>query len=272
MLCAGRATFAALTLLTAVSQAHAQVAELHYDLRVDIPVLVVASGWVIGAEFARPVLAAKECRWCELNPIDDAVRDALRWSKTTPANASSSVTAYALTPLAAIGLLAWAEAHDDSLSNFWVDIMSIAQAVTISTGVTQVFKFATARERPNVHILSEDEKSQTSQTSNNNTSFFSGHTNFAFSLAVAAGTVATMRNYRWAPWIWISGLVFATATAYFRVAGDSHYLTDVLAGAWTGAAFGIVVPYLLHRPLAEHGVSLNVSGTPGGFFVSAAWR
>jgi hypothetical protein len=62
----------------------------------------------------------------------------------------------------------------DALSNLLIDGMAIAEAVTISTGLTQLVKSSVARERPYVHQLSEAQKAHTTQPSNNNTSFFLG--------------------------------------------------------------------------------------------------
>lgn len=261
------------SLLGWVSSASAQVADLGYDLRIDIPVLTLAAGWGIAAEIARPALAAESCRWCDrsLNPVDSAVRDALRWRNTSTPDLLSSVIGYGVVPAAALGLLVFSESHDDALSNIWIDLLAVAEAVTLSSGLTQVVKFSAARERPFARVLPAAEKPDTAQPSNNNTSFFSGHTNLAFSLAVAAGTVATLRHYRWAPWVWVAGLVFATATGYLRIASDAHYFTDVVTGAFTGATLGFFVPYLLHRPLSRSGVSLHVNAVPGGAFASVSW-
>ncbi|HEY8146421.1 MAG TPA: phosphatase PAP2 family protein, partial [Kofleriaceae bacterium] len=69
----------------------------------------------------------------------------------------------------------------------------------------------------------------------------------AFSLAVAGGTVASIRGYKTAPVVWSIGLVSAAATGYFRMAADKHYATDVIAGAVTGGAIGFAVPWFLGR-------------------------
>ncbi len=102
------------------------------------------------------------------------------------------------------------------------------------------------------------------------TSFYSGHTNVAFSLAVSAGTVATLRGYRWAPWVWITGLSLATATGYLRVAGDKHYFTDVLAAAAMGSAIGFGVPFVFHRPSSPAVPNAAVANIPGGALVTLA--
>lgn len=149
-----------------------------------------------------------------------------------------------MAPFVALGGLALVGAHDEALKSWPVDALVVTEAVAIAACVNQIVKFSFGRERPIVHALASAEKLTAAQPSDNNTSFYSGHTSLAFSLAVAAGTVATMRGYRWAPYIWVSGLVVAGTTGYLRIAGDRHYATDVLAAATVGSALGFAVPFL----------------------------
>jgi membrane-associated phospholipid phosphatase len=79
-------------------------------------------------------------------------------------------------------------------------------------------------------------------------SFYSGHSSYAFSLAVAAGTVASLRQYPGAGWVWASGLIVASATGYFRIAADKHYLSDVLVAGAGASLVGFAIPYFLHHP------------------------
>ena len=39
-------------------------------------------------------------------------------------------------------------------------------------------------------------------------------------------------------------MTLAAGVGYLRIASDTHYLTDVLAGAAVGTAFGVLVPSL----------------------------
>ena len=114
--------------------------------------------------------------------------------------------------------------------------------------MNQVVKFIVGRERPFVHALPEADKPHTARPSDNNLSFFSGHTTMAFAMAASAGTVASMRRYRLAPWIWAVGIAVATVTGYLRIAADVHYASDVLTGAVVGSLAGFAVPYLFHGP------------------------
>ena len=109
-----------------------------------------------------------------------------------------------------------------------------------------------------------------------NLSFFSGHTSFAFSLAVASGTVASMRGYRAAPAVWGVGLGAAAVTGYLRIAADRHYATDVMTGALVGSALGFAVPYLLHRRGRETRepprLQFGVAPVAGGSVASLGFR
>jgi undecaprenyl-diphosphatase len=80
------------------------------------------------------------------------------------------------------------------------------------------------------------------------TSFYSGHTSFA---AVAGLSLVLMLLARGAP-AWLIALSalswqgLTLATGYFRVMAGRHFLTDVVAAAWIGSAFALIV-FLAHK-------------------------
>jgi membrane-associated phospholipid phosphatase len=137
-------------------------------------------------------------------------------------------------------------AADDADRAFPVDLLVISEAVAVSTFMNQAAKLVFARERPFVHVLPPDERKKTLAPSDNNVSFYSGHSAMTFSLASAAGTVATLRGYRLMPLVWGTLVPLAIATGYLRIGGDKHYLTDVLTGAILGTAVGVALPLLFH--------------------------
>jgi membrane-associated phospholipid phosphatase len=96
-------------------------------------------------------------------------------------------------------------------------------------------------------------------------SFWSGHTTTAFSAAAAAGYVAQMRGYHSWPWVYAVGFTAAGAVSYLRVAGDKHWMTDVVVGAVVGTGVGFLVPWL-HQASPQMG--LRVMPHPGGLAVS----
>jgi len=234
--------------------------ELSYDWKVDGAVTVTALAFWGGTELFKGRLAPATCRWCQVDSLDSSVRDALVWSDTSAANLAGNIGAYAIMPLAGVGLTALAAAHDGRRSDIAGNTLIIAEAVALSGALNQIVKFAAGRERPFVHALPADEKSLTADPADNNVSFYSSHTSFAFAMATASGAVASMRRYRLAPVVWAVGLVSAAAVGYLRIAADRHYFTDVVTGAAAGSAVGLAVPTLFHR---SRGL-LALSPAPGG--------
>lgn len=241
---------------------------LRYHLRTDGLVTAgLASLW-IGSEAFKGDLAPKTCRWCDrdsdgsdgLNGLDASARRALLWSDTHAAGTASDVSAYVLAPAAAFGLGAIAASHDSRLGEMPANALLVLEAAAASAVLTQAFKLSFGRQRPYAHFAPGVPGSSREA----NLSFYSGHTSFAFSLVASSATIASMRGYRRARWVWRAGLVAATATAYLRVAADSHYLTDVVAGAVAGTAVGIAVPRLVHGPPGQKGGPALAPGLASG--------
>jgi membrane-associated phospholipid phosphatase len=238
------------------ARAVAEVKRLPYNTEIDLAVTAgSAIGW-FGMSLAQNMLAPADCRWCQADSFDKWGHDSLKWSDTGSANAAVYVTGYALAPLAVFGLDAFAAHKEGAMDGFWADALIIAEASAAACLFAQIVKVAAGRERPRSYYGGG------ATNPADNLSFYSGHTTLAFSLAVAGGTTATMRGYELAPWIWGTGLGIAGVTGYLSVASDRHYLTDVIAGAGTGAAFGFGVPYLFHRPKERKFDKLAFSAVP----------
>jgi membrane-associated phospholipid phosphatase len=243
----------------------ARAADPH-ELRVDVPVdgAIAAGGaavW-IASELLKSSLAPLTCRWCEVPGIDSSVRDALRSKDTGVVDTASNVVGFVVMPLTTVGLTALGANAEGRGGNVPKDALVIAEAAIIAADVNQLTKLIIGRERPFVHALPDDQKSQTAQPPDNNLSFFSGHTTLAFTLATASGTVASMRHYDAAPAVWGVGMSLAVLTGYLRIAADKHHFTDVVSGAVVGSAIGFALPYVFHRPRAD--VSLApMTGTGG---------
>jgi membrane-associated phospholipid phosphatase len=270
-----RTLLVALFVCTAASAPAAESGPFAYDLRIDLPITAVgAAGWIV-SEALKSHIVAPTCRWCDgsygastLNGFDATVRRNFVVSNTGAADTASNITGFALLPLASLGLDLLAAADAGHLRGSAVDVMLIIESAVFASDLNQAVKFAAARERPFVHVLSPAEKSQTAQPADNDLSFFSGHTTLVFSLAVSSGTVASMRRYRLAPLIWSLGLLLAGTTAYLRIAADRHYATDVLVGAAVGASVGFAVPYWFHRKPRRGQPRVSVGG---GASVNLAW-
>lgn len=198
-------------------------------------------GYFASETVFKDALSPDRCRWCDSNRIDRAARDGLLWADPGKARAASTVVGYVAVPIVVFGALAVSGLRDPAGPVRLVDdAIPVLEALLYTQLVTNAFKYTFARERPSVHFAAEPG----TRSNEDNLSFISGHSSLTFAIAVGAGTVAHRRKTRYEPFVWGAGLALASATAYLRIAGDRHYLTDVLAGGAVGAAGGLVIPRL----------------------------
>jgi membrane-associated phospholipid phosphatase len=231
---------------------------------------VLLAGWLGSEALLKKTLAPEHCRWCESNPIDEFGRG-LRGApdQLLLYDSLSNLDDFALVPAAMIGLELYLAGSSDFLEAVPIDLLIIAQATLTAMALNQGVKFLVARERPFVHALSEGEKPLTKLPDDNNLSFFSGHSSFAFALTVATGTVARLRGYRYAWLVWAIGLPLAATVPLLRMAADRHYLTDVLTGSVVGGLIGYGLPTLFHgREASVEGVQVQLVPAPNGFAVT----
>ena len=239
--------------------------QLKYDVALEATVIGASMAFVLGTELVRSVKPLA-CRWCDRSGDVDHLNGLDRWGRTLKwrdplrSQFDSGVTAFLLEPAFAMVDMIVVSAADDADRAFPVDLLVISEAVAVSTFLNQAAKLVFARERPFVHVLPPDERKRTVAPSDNNVSFYSGHSAMTFSLASAAGTVATLRGYRLMPMVWGTLVPLAIATGYLRIGGDKHYLTDVLTGAILGTAVGVALPLLFHPRQGDDRVPIG-SGT-----------
>ncbi|MDB4961206.1 MAG: hypothetical protein JWP01_1205 [Myxococcales bacterium] len=239
---------AVLTLVTLVGTAVADPSERTDRSRLYQMIPVAAGGTVyLVLELGlKDAITPDHCRWCESNAFDTAARSALLWDNVRLANSLSNYTGYLGNPLLATGLLIATSAGDDgsdTTRRIYDDLAPVFQAGIVTGVLNQTIKVIAGRRRPFAQFGGVAVRAKNDV----NTSFFSGHTALAFTMATSSGTVASLRGYRSAPVLWIGGLTLATATGYLRIAGDAHYATDVIAGAVVGAAIGILIPLVFHH-------------------------
>ena len=233
------------------------VRELRYDGRIDVAVTTLGGLWWVSSELLKADLVPEKCRWCYraedgadlLNSVDGGVRKRLLWKNTETAATVSSVVGFFVEPAAMMGLTALSSANDRAIDRFPIDALLITEATVLAGDLNQLAKFAFARERPFVHYLPRAPdaiRALTDSPTDDNLSFFSGHTTLAFAVATSAGTVNSLRGYSLAPVVWSAGMTMAVAVAYLRIAADKHYLSDVITGAVVGSIVGVGVPLLFH--------------------------
>ncbi|RKH72347.1 phosphatase PAP2 family protein [Corallococcus aberystwythensis] len=213
--------------------------------------------WISSETVFKDNLAPAQCRWCDRAPDGtDRLNRLDRWGRGIAGNTEASrkradtwsnIVGFAGLPLALMGTQ-YAVGHSSGAPTefFAQDATIMVQSAVLASVANQAVKFAVGRERPFVHVLPDADKGLTAHPTDNNLSFYSGHTNLAFSLAVSAGTVASMRGYKHQAIVWGVGLPLAASVGLLRMGADKHYLSDVLTGALLGTAFGVAVPLLLH--------------------------
>lgn len=261
----------AVAIAPAAARAEDRVAPPRY--RRDVPIVAVTAAlYIAGETVAKDALSPDTCRWCDDNALDAGVRDALVWDDGALAATLSDLTVYGVLPLLATGGLQLV-AHADGQGNDWLpNSVIVAESALLAGTLTYLTKIAVGRERPFVHQLAPGDKPRTERPSENNLSFFSGHSSAAMSMAVAASTTATLRGYRHANLLWATSVPLALGAGYLRIAADKHWTTDVVTGWVVGAAVGFAVPYFLHRrptgeaPVAavsrsSHATTIDVSFT-----------
>jgi membrane-associated phospholipid phosphatase len=264
-----------LALFAGAGDAHADgVRALRYDTRIDVAVTSVGGVWWLSSELLKADLVPEKCRWCyraqdgtdRLNPFDAAIRREVLWKNPRAAAIASNVLGFFVLPGSMMGLTAIASADERATRGFPVDALLIVEATVIAADVNQLAKYAFARERPFVHYLPrapDAVRALTDSPSDDNLSFFSGHTTLAFALGTSAPMIATLRGYRLAPVLWAAGLTMATSVGYLRIAADKHYFSDVMVGALVGSIIGIGVPLIFHSPIASSSGSANPPSASG---------
>jgi membrane-associated phospholipid phosphatase len=155
-------------------------------------------------------------------------------------------------PAASLVMGTWlvSEVTNDSFAN--TEAYTMVEAAGFSSITAEVFKYAAGRERP-------DQTTDPNDWRESGSSFPSLHATAAF----AVGSVfaeSGSDDYRW--FRRVVGYGMATATAYLRVHGNQHWLSDTVAGAALGIASG---HFVTHRRLQRaHAWNVSFAPSPEG--------
>jgi membrane-associated phospholipid phosphatase len=219
----------------------------------------------VGVKSLHAIDPPAECRWCETNAFDVAIRDVLVWNDVRAAQLASDVTGYVLPPVLAATLLIAPTIDDPSLSRWYDDALPVVEAGVIASITYLAVKHLAARRRPYVAFRANRLNKPASDA---NASFFSGHTAHSSSIMTAAATVASLRGYSTATPLWIGDAAITTTTGYLRIAADAHWATDVIVAAVAGSAIGLAVPLLLHRDQLDEASAEGAVRAPRDVMIS----
>ena len=127
----------------------------------------------------------------------------------------------------------------------WLTIGTMyAETIAFAYGLKELGKLCINRPRP--YRYSEGYPADAVNDFDWNRSFPSGHTTLSFAGASFTGFVFS-KYYPESKWelpVIAGSYLFAAGTAASRIAAGEHFLTDVIAGAVTGTACGIFVPWI----------------------------
>lgn len=190
-----------------------------------------------------------------------------------------------------LDLAIWGADRADHGRWLWSDALIVLEAVAIAGALTNMAKWAFNRYRPYSYIhvhdtarydeIQADEELRSSlqdalEDQNSALSFWSGHTSLAFTALCASATLLTAKHRADHPGplfaLWGGTIAAGVAVAALRVEAGMHFPSDVLVGAFMGAAIGIVVPSLhRNRALAPVAISPLTLREGGGLAVTAVW-
>lgn len=223
--------------------------------------------YIAGETIGKDALSPDSCRWCTPPGFDKDIAEAAHWEHHEElARDLSNIVGYGLVPVGGALLLLAASADAPAgsrWSQYGDDVIAMFEIVWYTQIPTVLMKITAARERPFVNAGGGNDPPHPEE----NLSFWSGHAALTFSIGVGAGMLAQRRGYRLAPVIWAAGVTAAAATAYFRMAADRHYLTDVVTGGAVGALAGIFIPRLTGSLPAR----ATLVPQPGGLALTGAF-
>ena len=197
------------------------------------------------------VVAEPSARWTNTNAFDDWFRGRLRVSSTTQHRVDRASDALALTLIAfpvlvdSVGMALIGDKNKQVAGQL---IAIQAQAFAMTGFLTSVTKAATGRQRPDAEDQGCDEFDLDCGR-DANTSYFSGHTSFAFTgagLTCVAHRHLDLFGRVGDPLACATTLTLASMTGIFRIMANRHWTTDVITGAGIGLFSGWFMPWLLH--------------------------
>lgn len=212
-------------------------------------VLLSAGTISLGIELAKNRLGPFSPYVIQPTALDVAFRQALLWGSPSLAATTSDITL----GLLASGLI-WLPFLLDR--PYFNGLYVLAESFIYVNFFTQLIKVTAGRLRPYAFY-----GTASSAGVDDNYSFLSGHTSFAFALATTASLMLAERFPHLKALIYFVSYLLAASTAYLRIAADRHYFTDVFAGALLGSTVGYVVyqwrkPWLEIQPY-ERGLALR---------------
>jgi membrane-associated phospholipid phosphatase len=225
--------------------------ESPYALRLDVDISVLALGatlWggtsLLGSTTQAPFCGGSATPACDASGVNALDRLALGRSS---AGARTAADVISFLPLAYLGV----DMFDVGLRNwktYLTDLWVVAEALAWNGAIQDIVRRAVRRPRPFLYTAGLYASERDNPDAG--LSFYSGHTSFAFALAVSASYTFTLRHPRskWRYVVWPALLAVASIEPILRVYSGDHFPTDVIVAAVAGSAIGLFFP-AVHRRL-----------------------
>ena len=186
----------------------------------------------------------------KVNSFDNYFRNSLKWNSKNinTANMMSDILLYGvvLGTLPIIPIL--------SKRDYNTVILSSLEVLAINGIITDYIKILSKRQRPYSRF------GGIKDSDDSHRSFYSGHTSTAFSIGVSTASILSKDYPQFRNRIWLTSLGLAAATGYFRVAGDKHYMTDILVGSIMGSLVGYTINNKIYGKKLEYSLSSQNNG------------
>jgi len=158
------------------------------------------------------------------NQVDQYFRNQVKWnaSKMDQAASISDLLLYG----AFIGTIPLVPAFSNN--NYSKALKMSLNVISLNGIITNIVKMTVKRQRPDSFYKTRADADDSFR------SFFSGHTSTTFALGTSNAILLSEAYPDKRNLIWFANLSLATATGYLRIAGDKHYLSDVLCGGIVG--------------------------------------
>jgi membrane-associated phospholipid phosphatase len=250
------AGFLAVVTVAAPDRAWADEAFAHdespYRLRLDLDIATVVLGGALwaGTSFIGNTTAPAFCGTSTTPPCDASKLNAFDrlavGQSSGPARTAADIISFV--PIAYLALDIF-DVGPRQWKTYLTDLWVVAEALAWNGAIQDIVRRAVRRPRPFLYTpgLYPDERDRAEASF----SFYSGHTSFAFALAVSCSYTFTLRHPRskWRWVVWPALMAVASIEPVLRVYSGDHFPTDVIVGAVVGSAVGLLFPAVHRRVL-----------------------
>ncbi len=211
--------------------------------------------------------------WCEANGFDEAVSGLITLNQPRLVGHLSHVFTIGLVPAVGFTSALYGAAKAKKGWNGAADIVIMLDAFMLSTGANSIAKVMGKRQRPAFYYGRADRTEAANHPGEEFLSFYSGDTNWAWTLAATSTVLAYQRGYQYAQYVGIATGSLAAIGSIMRIMGDMHWASDVLVGAVAGTVIGASVPMLLHkRKLVDLvRISPQIGSQRAGLAIEGRW-